>query len=125
MAAPDINTAEGRAELVARLEPDFHGLLERKETEVMTQARLAQANCKSLSRFASVADTRAQLRTFAQNVLQLDPAANAMEIAALVDAWEAAKVRMEVRHKPEAEASTSNLISNASSSRRTTPWRTR
>ena len=109
MAAPDINTEEGQAELIARLEPDFHGLLERKETDKRTQALLAQANCKSLSRFASVADTRAQLRTFTQQTLRLDPAAAAMEVAALVDAWEAAKVRMEVRHKAEAEASTSNM----------------
>ena len=109
MAAPDINTPEGRAEYISRLEPDFHGLLERKETDVMTQAVLARANCKSLSRFASVADTRAQLRTFVQQTLGLDPVAQAMEVASLVDAWEAAKVRMEVRHKSEAEASTSNL----------------
>ena len=75
----------------------------------MPQALLSDAGCRSLSRFASVADTRAQLRTFLQQTLQMDPATQAMEIASLVDAWEGARVRMEVRHKAEAEASSSNL----------------
>ena len=109
MAAPDINTEEGRKELVGRLDPDFQGLLERKELSEMTQARLGQANCKSLSRFASLADTRAQLRTFLENTLRITAAAEAMEVAGLVDAWEAAKVRMEVRHKAEAEAASASM----------------
>ena len=106
---PDFTDSEVQKEYVALLEPDFHGLLQRKEVSAVTQARLAYANCISLSRFNSVADSRVQLRTFAQGTLQLDPAGDVMEVAALVDSWEAAKVRMEVRHKAEAEASTSSL----------------
>ena len=106
---PDVNTEEGRAELIDKLDPDFHGLLQRKDVGAMPQALLSDAGCRSLSRFASVADTRAQLRTFLQQTLQMDPATQAMEIASLVDAWEGARVRMEVRHKAEAEASSSNL----------------
>ena len=107
--APDPNTEEGRVELLAKLDPDFHGLLQRKEVGATQQALLSRAGCKSLSRFAAVADTRAQLRNFLQNTLQMDPATQAMEIASLVDAWEGSKVRMEVRHRAEAEASSSNL----------------
>lgn len=106
---PDFTDAEVQKEFIALLEPDFHGLLQRKEVSAVTQARLAHANCKSLSRFNSVADSRVQLRTFAQQTVQLDPATDVMEVAALVDAWEAAKVRMEVRHKAEAEASSSSM----------------
>ena len=106
---PDVNTEEGRAELIDKRDPDFHGLLQRKDVGAMPQALLSDAGCRSLSRFASVADTRAQLRTFLQQTLQMDPATQAMEIASLVDAWEGARVRMEVRHKAEAEASSSNL----------------
>ena len=106
---PDFTDAEVQKEFIGLLEPDFHGLLQRKEVSAVTQARLAYANCKSLSRFNSVADSRVQLRTFAQQTVQLDPAADVIEVAALVDAWEAAKVRMEVRHKAEAEASSSSL----------------
>ena len=89
---PDFTDAEVQKEFISLLEPDFHGLLQRKEVSAVTQARLAHANCKSLSRFNSVADSRVQLRTFAQQTVQLDPAADVMEVAALVDAWEAAKV---------------------------------
>ena len=32
---PDANTEEGRAELIAKLDPDFHGLLQRKEVGAM------------------------------------------------------------------------------------------
>ena len=109
MAAVDLNDADTQKEYIEMLEPDFHGLLQRKEVAILTQARLAFANCKSLSRFNSVAGTRAQLRDFARASLRLDPAVDAMEVAALVDAWEAAKVRMEVRHKAEAEAASSQL----------------
>ena len=106
---PDFTDAEVQKGFISLLEPDFHGLLQREEVSAVTQARLAHVGCKSLSRFNSVADTRVQLRTFAQQTLQLDPAAGVMEVAALVDAWEAAKVRMEVRHKAEAEANSSSL----------------
>ena len=109
MAAPDLNDDAVRQGFIDELEPDFHGLLQRKEVAAMTQAKLSQANCKSLSRFNSIADTRTQLRDFAANTLRLGPAVDVMEIAALIDAWEAAKVRMEVRRRAEAEASTSSL----------------
>ena len=109
MAAPDFNDEDVRREQIDQLEPDLHGLLQRKEVSAVTQAKLAYANCKSLSRFHSIADDRAQLRAFANNTLRLDNAIDVMEIAALVDSWEAARVRMEVRHKAEAEASVSSL----------------
>lgn len=56
MAVPDVNTEDGRKEYISKLGPDFQGLLERKEIAEMTQAKLGQANCKSLNRFASLAD---------------------------------------------------------------------
>lgn len=108
-APPDPNTDAGRQQLIALLEPDLHGLLERKEVPVLVQALLAQAGCKSLSRFSAIADDRATMRAFEGNTLQIDRAADPMTMAALVDSWEASKVRMEVRHKAEAEASTSNV----------------
>ena len=80
MAAPDLNDMLQKD--YSQLEPDFHGLLQRKEVTALTQARLAYANCKSLSRFNSVADSRAQLRMFAQATRQLEPAADVMEVAA-------------------------------------------
>ena len=105
----DINTDEGRRQLVEELEPDLHGLLERKEVPLLTQARLSMAGCKSLSRFSALADDRASMRAFGERTLRIDRAADPMTMAAMVDAWEASKVRMEVRHKAEAEATTSNM----------------
>lgn len=108
MAAPDVNTAEGRAEALLLLEPDFHGLLQRKDVSELLQAKLAVAGIKSISRFSAVADSRAQLRTFCERPLAMDPARDAVLVASILDAWEASKTRMEVRHKAEAEAETTN-----------------
>ena len=70
------------------------------------QARLAMAGVKSLSRYAALADSRQTMREFCRNTLRLDPAAGPVDIAAIIDSWEASRTRMEARHKAEAEAST-------------------
>ena len=86
MAAPDVNTAEGRAEALLLLEPDFHGLLQRKDVSELLQAKLAVAGIKSISRFSAVADSRAQLRTFCERPLAMDPARDAVLVASILDA---------------------------------------
>ena len=92
MAAPDVNTAEGRAEALLLLEPDFHGLLQRKDVSELLQAKLAVAGIKRISRFSAVADSRAQLRTFCERALAMDPARDAVLVASILDAWEASKI---------------------------------
>ena len=109
MAAPDLDTAEGMAMAIGALDPDFHGLLERKEVSQRVQGRLSNANVKSISRFAALGDTRADLRTFCTGTLALDRAVDVVEIAGVVDAWQASKSRMESRHQAEAEASISSM----------------
>ncbi len=109
MAALDVDTADGRAQALLLLEPDFHGLLQRKDVSEMVQAKLAVAGIKSISRFSAVADTRAQLRSFCDRSLSMDAARDAVLVASVLDAWEASKTRMEVRHKAEAEAESSNI----------------
>ena len=109
MAARDLDTAEGMAEAIGDLDPDFHGLLERKEVSQRVQGRLSNANVKSISRFAALGDTRADLRTFCTGTLALDRAVDVVEIAGVVDAWQAGKTRMESRHQAEAEASISSM----------------
>lgn len=84
------------------------GLLQRKDVSELLQAKLAVAGIKSISRFSAVADSRAQLRTFCERPLAMDPARDAVLVASILDAWEASKTRMEVRHKAEAEAETTN-----------------
>ena len=109
MAAPDVDTPDGRAAALLLLEPDFHGLLQRKAVEEIVQARLAVANVRSISRFNAMADTRQQLRNFCIHSLAMDAARDIVAVASVLDAWEAARTRMEVRHKAEAEAVSSNL----------------
>lgn len=109
MAGLDLGTAEGRAQALLLLDPDFHGLLQRKEVAEGQQAALAVAGVRSISRFNAMADSRQGLRTFCTGTLGLDAGRDAVAIASVLDAWEAAKVRMEVRNKAEAEAVSANL----------------
>ena len=109
MAGLDLDTADGRAQALLLLDPDFHGLLQRKDVAERQQATLAVAGVRSISRFNAVADSRQGLRTFCNTALALDAGRDAVLIAAILDAWEAAKVRMEVRNKAEAEAVSANL----------------
>ena len=110
-ALPDLATPEGLAAAVEALDPDFHGLLERKEVSQMVQGRLSNANVKSISRFAALGDNRTDIRTFCTGTLALDRAADVVEIAGVVDTWQASKSRMESRHQAEAEASLASLPS--------------
>ena len=92
--------------LLKDLDPDFAGLLQAKDVALEVQAALAKLKVCSISRFSALADSRADLRAFGEKSLQ-PVAADALDIigmASLVDAWECAKVRMEARHKAEAEA---------------------
>lgn len=103
------DTAERSRNAILLLETDFHGLLERKGVTEELQARLSIAGVRSISRFNAISDTRADLRQFCTRSLDRDAARHAVEIAALLDSWEAAHTRMQVRHKAEAEAANANL----------------
>ena len=103
------DTDERRRNAIKLLEPDLHGLLQVKEVPELYQARLAIQRVRSISRLSSVADDRAAIRTFCTNTLQMNAANDVVDIAALVDAWESSRTRMEVRHKSDAEASLSQL----------------
>ena len=110
MAAPnDLDTPEGRKAEIERLDPDLHGLLERKQVAERTQAKLAQSGVLALSRFGSLADTKAEVRDFCEGALGLSKVRDAVEVAGVVDAWAAAQTRMEARHKAEAEADLAGL----------------
>ena len=50
------------AAAIAALDPDFHGLLERKEVTQRVQGRLSNANVKSVSRFVALGDASADLK---------------------------------------------------------------
>ena len=103
------DTADRRRNAIFLLEADFHGLLERKGVTEELQARLSVAGVRSISRFNAISDTTAELRQFCTRALDRDAARHAVEIAAILDAWEAAHTRMQVRHKAEAEAANANL----------------
>ena len=62
---PDLDTAEGRAEAIRLLDPDFQGLLERKGLSDRLQGTLSNAGVRSISLFSVIGDTAAEVRTFA------------------------------------------------------------
>ena len=59
------------------LAADLVGLLDTKEVQRDIQVDLALSRIKTISRLAVIADTRAELRDFCKDTLQLDPAATA------------------------------------------------
>ena len=110
MADPfDLATAEGVRDAVASLDPDFQGLLERKELAQVVQARLGNVGVRSISRFSVIGEANGDVRAFAVDHLRMDRGRDVVQIAALVDAWQASKTRMSVRHQVEAEAATASL----------------
>ena len=50
------------------------------------------------------------MRAFGTAALGIDRQGDPMTMATLVDAWEALKVRMEIRHKAEAEVLIANVL---------------
>ena len=104
------DTDERRRNAVALLDADLHdGLLQTKGVAILYQARLSVQRVRSISRLSSVADDRASLRTFCNTSLNMHLQNDVVDIATVVDAWESAKTRMEVRRKAEAEASLAQI----------------
>ena len=106
---PDLDTPEGLREAVAKLDPDFQGLLERKGVPAKSQGMLSNLGVPSISKFAALAESAGDVRTFAVDHCQLVRGRDGVSIASLVDSWQACTTRMQVRHKAEAEASLASL----------------
>ena len=109
MAVHDLDVPEGLAEAIKALDPDFQGLLERKDVPARLQGTLSNTGVKSISRFAVLGESAADLRRFATDHCNLAAARDVVQIAGLIDAWEASRTRMQARHKAEAEASIASL----------------
>ena len=107
--AIDLNTAEGRAEAVKLLDPDFQGVVEQKKVSERVQATMAVANVRSISLFSVLGEATTDIRTFAADQCGLDRNRDMVEVASLVDAWNACKTRMTVRHQAQAEAHNAQL----------------
>ena len=99
------DTPERRGRAIALLDADLHGLLQIKEVTEVLQAKISVARVRSISKLSTIADDRAGIRNFCTNTLALDAVADMVDVAAIVDAWEASTTRMRVRHNAEAEAS--------------------
>ena len=109
MAVPDLDTPEGLATAIKALDPDFQGLLERKDVPARLQGTLSNNGVKSISRFAVLGETAADMRRFATDHCGLAAVRDVVQIAGVIDAWEASRTRMQARHKAEAEASMASL----------------
>ncbi|CAL1149061.1 unnamed protein product [Cladocopium goreaui] len=108
-APPDLDTQEGLRDAVAKLDPDFQGLLERKGVPARTQGVLSNLGVPSISKFAALAEAAGDVRAFAVDHCQLVRGRDVVSIASLVDSWQACTTRMQVRHKAEAEATVAAL----------------
>ena len=98
--------AAAQQEIVKTLDPDLAGLLQCKDVSLQVKAKLAEKKVKTTSRLSAMADSRQGVREFCQKSLGLKPEEgdDMIEIASVVDAWEAAHARVEARNKAEAEA---------------------
>lgn len=103
------DAAERRLRAIEALDADFHGLLQLKGLSEVLQAKLAVARVRTIARFAAMADSRSAMRQFGNEVLALDPLRDLVEVAALVDAWESATLRVAVRNQAVSEAKVSAL----------------
>ena len=106
LATPEVSIEESQRQAIQALDPELAGLLQCKDVSLQAQAMLASKKVKSIGRLAAVADDRSGVREFCNTVLGLksDVADGAVEVASVVDAWSSAQVRIEARHKAEAEA---------------------
>lgn len=94
MAGIGYDTEERRRNAIALIDADLHGLLQVKEMDEVLQAKLAVAKVRSISRVNTIADDRVGMRKFCTEVLSLDKTRDVVEIASLVDTWEAANTRV-------------------------------
>ena len=99
------DTPERRARAIALLDADLHGLLQIKEVNEVLQAKMSVARVRSISKLSTIADNRTGIRDFCTNTLALHAVNDMVDVASVVDAWEASTTRMRVRHNAEAEAS--------------------
>ena len=85
------------------LEDSLKKLLQGKGVSSETIRNLGLARCKTIGVFSSVVDSRSQLREFAAKSLNLKTPAEAMEVAALIGAWETARIIAEQKRQREAQ----------------------
>jgi len=85
------------------LEDSLKKLLQEKGVSSETIRNLGLARCKTIGVFSSVVDSRSQLREFAAKSLNLKTPAEAMEVAALIGAWETARIIAEQKRQREAQ----------------------
>lgn len=109
MALPDLTTDEGLKEALGKLDPDFQGLMERKEIPARLQGQLSNLGVKSVSRYSVIGENAGDIRTFAVDHAGQDRNRDVVSIAGLVDLWNACKTRMTARHQAEADASNQRL----------------
>ena len=81
---PDLPTAEGRAEAIKLLDPDFQGLLKRKGFSDRLQGTLSNAEVTSISLFAVIGDMSGPL----VDHCGLDRGQDVVSVAGLIDAWQ-------------------------------------
>jgi hypothetical protein len=107
---------------IPTMAPDLAFLLEDRLVDSSTQKHLCDAGFSTIGIFALMADTRTEVRTMLKAApFGLDPEAAAIEAdptekvrrrvaqARVIDAWEAAQVRVEERRKAEATQRASGL----------------
>jgi hypothetical protein len=111
-AAVQALTEEEVAAGIALARPDLSSLLDREEIEPDVQARLYQAGLNTISRFASVASTREEIKSFANVHLGLKPEdglGTTVSVVKLVVAWQMAVARASKSAELEGEQVARNL----------------
>ena len=115
MLAVNPMEASDKAEAMATLSDELAMVLQDRDVPQWAQERISYVGCKKIGTFGRIEDTQAEIRMWAKKDLMIDPAAdptNRTTIAAIVDAWGAAKRRLEKKDDLEADERASKCAKN-------------
>ena len=98
--------ALSQAEKIGKLNPELQSLLDARRVDPAIQAALFDAGVDTMGMLAAIAISRAELQTFAKDVLGVDPSAVAgdmVRFATVFLSWQSASNRIKVQDELNSE----------------------
>lgn len=95
-----------QAEKIGKLNPELQSLLDARRVDPAIQAALFDAGVDTMGMLAAIAISRAELQTFAKDVLGVDPSAGAgdmVRFATFFLSWQSASNRIKVQDELNSE----------------------
>eukprot|EP00434_Breviolum_minutum_P020185 symbB.v1.2.017800.t1/scaffold1394.1/size200789/23 len=105
-AAVDLEANALEAEKIGKLNPELQSLLDARRVDPAIQAALYDAGVDTMGMLAAIAISRAELQTFAKDVLGVDPSAvpgDMVRFATVFLSWQSASNRIKVQDEHNSE----------------------